>query len=62
MFIASDVAAFIEFTREAVEMGQDVVVEVTASSWKVTDFEGNPVEGRPYHVDWDLSAAGGGYD
>ncbi len=63
MFIASDVAAFIEFTREAVEMGQDVVVEVTASSWKVTDFEGNPVEGRPYHVDWDLSAAEkGGYD
>ncbi len=62
MFIASDVAAFIEFTREAVEMGQDVVVEVTASSWKVTDFEGNPVEGRPYHVDWDLSAAEkGGY-
>ena len=63
MFVASDVAAFIEFTREAVEMGQDVVVEVTADTWKVTDFAGNPVEGKPYHVDWDLSAAEkGGYD
>ncbi len=63
MFVASDVAAFIEFTREAVEMGQDVVVEVTRDSWKVTDFDGTPVEGKPYHVDWDLSAAEkGGYD
>ena len=63
MFVASDVAAFIEFTREAVEMGQDVVVEVRRDGWRGTDFEGNEVEGKPYHVDWDLSAAEkGGYD
>ena len=29
MFLGSDVAAFIEFTRDAVEMGQDQVVEIT---------------------------------
>ncbi len=63
MFVASDVSAFIEHTREAIEMGQDVVVEVTADSYRVTDFSGAEAEGTQYHVDWDLSAAEkGGYD
>ncbi|MFP5417181.1 MAG: glutamine--fructose-6-phosphate transaminase (isomerizing) [Actinomycetes bacterium] len=63
MFVASDVSAFIEHTREAVEMGQDEVVEVSADGYRVTDFQGNETQGKPYHVDWDLSAAEkGGYD
>ena len=63
MFVASDVAAFIEFTRDAVEMGQDQVVEVTREGYEVTDFDGNPGPSKPFHVDWDLSAAEkGGYD
>ncbi len=63
MFVASDVAAFIEFTREAIEMGQDEVVEVTRDGVRVTDFDGTETQGTPYHVDWDLSAAEkGGYD
>ncbi|MFP5282661.1 MAG: isomerizing glutamine--fructose-6-phosphate transaminase, partial [Actinomycetes bacterium] len=62
-FVASDVAAFISHTREAVELGQDQVVEVRAEGVTVTDFAGQPAEVRPYHVDWDLSAAEkGGYD
>jgi glucosamine--fructose-6-phosphate aminotransferase (isomerizing) len=62
-FLASDVAAFIEFTREALELGQDQVVTITPTTVEVTDFHGNPAEGRPYHVDWDLTAAEkGGYD
>ncbi|HHV22955.1 MAG TPA: glutamine--fructose-6-phosphate transaminase (isomerizing) [Propionibacterium sp.] len=56
-FLGSDVAAFIEHTREAVELGQDQMVEITADSWTVTDFDGNPADATPYHVDWDLSAA-----
>jgi glucosamine--fructose-6-phosphate aminotransferase (isomerizing) len=56
-FLASDVAAFIEHTREALELGQDQVVTITPGSVTVTDFEGKPSEARPYHVDWDLSAA-----
>ncbi len=56
-FIGSDVAAFIEHTREALELGQDRVVTITADTVEVTDFDGAPQEGRPYHVDWDLSAA-----
>jgi glutamine---fructose-6-phosphate transaminase (isomerizing) len=62
-FVASDVAAFIEHTREAIELGQDQLVTITADSVEITTFEGRPAEVRPYHVDWDLSAAEkGGYD
>ncbi len=62
-FVASDVAAFIEHTREALELGQDQVVTITREGVEVTDFTGAPAEARPYHVDWDLSAAEkGGYD
>jgi glucosamine--fructose-6-phosphate aminotransferase (isomerizing) len=62
-FLASDVAAFIAHTRDAVELGQDQVVELRRDGVTVTDFDGNPGEVREYHVDWDLSAAEkGGYD
>lgn len=56
-FLGSDVAAFIEYTKEAVELGQDQVVVITADAITVTDFHGAPVETKPYTVDWDLSAA-----
>ena len=57
MFLGSDVAAFIEFTREAVEMGQDQVVEISRDAYLITDFHGTPVDGRHFHIDWDLAAA-----
>jgi glucosamine--fructose-6-phosphate aminotransferase (isomerizing) len=61
-FLASDVAAFVEHTREAVELGQDQIVEITADGYAVTDFAGDPVEVSPFRVDWDLAAAEkGGY-
>ncbi|GAB2684750.1 glutamine--fructose-6-phosphate transaminase (isomerizing) [Thalassiella azotivora] len=61
-FLGSDVAAFIAHTREAVELGQDQVVTITPDGHVVTDFDGNPAQGRRYHVDWDAAAAEkGGY-
>jgi glucosamine--fructose-6-phosphate aminotransferase (isomerizing) len=56
-FLGSDVAAFIEHTREALELGQDQVVTITRDGVSVTDFAGREVEAKAYHVDWDLSAA-----
>ncbi len=56
-FLGSDVAAFIEHTREAMELGQDQVVTITREGVSVTGFDGTASEGRRYHVDWDLSAA-----
>jgi glucosamine--fructose-6-phosphate aminotransferase (isomerizing) len=64
MFVGSDVAAFIEHTRRAVELGQDQAVVITADGYRITDFHGNDdVEFREFHIDWDLAAAEkGGYE
>lgn len=56
-FLGSDVAAFIDYTRNALELGQDQVVTMTKDLVTVTDFAGNPVEPRSFTVDWDVSAA-----
>ena len=57
-FLGSDVAAFIEHTREALELGQDQVVTITRDDVRVTDFDGDAgARAGSYHVDWDLSAA-----
>jgi len=62
-FLASDVAAFIAYTRNAVELGQDQVAEVRAGGITVTGFDGAPAAVTEYHVDWDVSAAEkAGYD
>ncbi|TSD48338.1 glutamine--fructose-6-phosphate transaminase (isomerizing) [Rhodococcus sp. KBS0724] len=63
MFLGSDVAAFIEHTRDAVELGQDQAVVITANSYRISDFSGNEAQGRPFRIDWDLAAAEkGGHD
>lgn len=56
-FLGSDVAAFVEFTKRAVAIGQDQIVELTADEVRVTDFEGSPVEVESFEVAWDASAA-----
>ena len=65
MFLGSDVAAFIEYTRDAVELGQDQAVVITADGYQIMDFDGNDdaSNARVFHIDWDLSAAEkGGYE
>ncbi len=62
-FLASDVSAFIEHTRDAIELGQDQVVLITPAGIEITGFDGTPAEGHEFHIDWDASAAEkGGYD
>jgi len=56
-YLASDVTAFIAHTRDAVELGQDQVVEATPEGLLITDFHGNPATGRDFRVDWDAAAA-----
>ncbi len=65
MFVGSDVAAFIGHTRDAVELGQDQAVVITADGYRITDFDGNDdaANAREFHIDWDLAAAEkGGYE
>ena len=62
-FLGSDVAAFIGYTKQAVELDQDQIVTITPSSHTVMNFDGTPAEGKPYEVTWDAAAAEkGGYD
>ncbi|MCS3442115.1 MULTISPECIES: glutamine--fructose-6-phosphate transaminase (isomerizing) [Microbacterium] len=56
-FLGSDVAAFIEYTRKALAIGQDQIVSITPDAVTVTDFAGTPVEAEPFDVSWDAAAA-----
>ena len=56
-FLGSDVAAFVEFTRRAVAIGQDQIVTLRTDSVVVTDFDGNPVETEEFDIAWDAAAA-----
>ncbi len=56
-FLGSDVAAFVEHTSRAMEIGQDEIVTIRPDSVEVTDFAGNPVPTHPFEVAWDASAA-----
>ncbi|TDX80746.1 glucosamine--fructose-6-phosphate aminotransferase (isomerizing) [Rathayibacter sp. PhB151] len=56
-FLGSDVAAFVEFTRRAVAIGQDQIVTITPDAVTVTDFFGNAVETEPFEIAWDASAS-----
>ena len=56
-FMASDVAAFIDYTKRAVELGQDEVVTMDPNSVTITDLDGNTVEPKEYLISWDASAA-----
>ncbi|HST48622.1 glutamine--fructose-6-phosphate transaminase (isomerizing), partial [Jatrophihabitans sp.] len=62
-FLGSDVAAFISYTKEAVELGQDQLVEISREGYRILCFDGSPAEGKRFTIDWDLAAAEkGGFD
>jgi len=56
-FLASDVAAFIDYTKRAVELGQDEVITITPDSIEITDVHGAKVPVREYEITWDKEAA-----
>ena len=56
-FLASDVAAFIEYTKRAVELGQDEIVVIKPTGFEITDLDGNAQTPREYLVTWDAEAA-----
>jgi len=56
-FLGSDVAAFVEHTRDALAIGQDQIVAITPDAVRVTDFDGDTVEVEPFQVTWDAAAA-----
>jgi glucosamine--fructose-6-phosphate aminotransferase (isomerizing) len=61
-FLASDVPAFLEHTREVVFLDEGDIAEVTTAGVKVTDIEGNPIARPSKTITWDAAQAEkGGY-
>ena len=61
-FLASDVPAFLEHTREVVFLDEGDIAEITAAGAKITDIEGNPIARPSKTITWDAAQAEkGGY-
>lgn len=56
-FLASDIPAFLEHTREMVIVEDDRVVEIRCNAIKMIDLDGNEIEPEHRKVDWDFEAA-----
>jgi len=56
-FLASDVAAFIDYTKRAVELGQDEVVTINPDGIAICDLKGNALPLKEYEITWDAAAA-----
>ena len=56
-FLASDVAAFIDYTKRAIELGQDEIITITPASIEIVDLDGKAVAPREYEITWDAAAA-----
>ena len=56
-FMASDVSAFIEYTKHAIELGQDEVVTMDPTSVVITDLNGKTIKPKTYEISWDATAA-----
>ncbi|MBO7425547.1 MAG: glutamine--fructose-6-phosphate transaminase (isomerizing) [Clostridiales bacterium] len=61
-FIASDIPALIEYTRDVVFMEDNCILIMTKDSIVIKDVHGEVVDYEVSHVDWDADAAQkGGY-
>ncbi len=62
MFIASDIPAILEYTREMVFLENKQMAIITRMGYSVTDLEGNPVPSEIHKIPYDpISAARGEY-
>ena len=62
-FIASDIPAVLEHTREVYRLKDNEIAKLTRDSVIVYNMAGEQVTYEPYHVDWDISSAEkGGYE
>ena len=61
-FVASDIPALLEHTRNMFFLGDGDIAVLTEKGVRVMDHDGKPVERKPHHVAWDpIMAEKGGY-
>ena len=56
-FLASDVPAVLEYTKEIIFLGENEMVVLTREGVKVTDLDGKPALKKPIHIAWDIAQA-----
>lgn len=62
-FIASDIPAILEHTRDVYILNDGEMAVLTKDGVTLTDLEGSPIERETYRVEWDLETAEkGGYE
>lgn len=62
-FIASDVPAILNYTRDVYYIDNGEIVDLTPQSITVYDFDGNIVQKEKHKVEWSVEAASkGGYE
>ncbi|HSM02690.1 MAG TPA: glutamine--fructose-6-phosphate transaminase (isomerizing) [Acidimicrobiia bacterium] len=62
MFLASDVPAILEHTRDVVVVDNGEMVDITADGWRIEKLDGTPVERDTLEITWDAEQAErGGY-
>ncbi len=62
-FIASDVPAILNYTREVYYLDNGEMVELKKDSVKIFDFDGNEIQKEKHLVEWSVEAASkGGYE
>ncbi len=62
MFLASDIPAILEYTRDMIFLENRQIATITQNGYQVTDLEGNPVETDIQNIPWDpISAVKGEY-
>ena len=62
-FVASDIPAFLPYTRDVVFLEDGEIVRITPTSWQVLSLDDfSPKTRQPQRIDWDVqSAQRGGY-
>ncbi len=61
-FVASDIPAILQHTRDVFYLGEKEIAILTKDSVRVTDFDGNVVEPKRQHISWDpIMAEKGGF-
>ncbi len=61
-FVASDIPAILEHTRDVFFLGDGEIAVMTKAGVRVTDFAGNPVEPQRQRITWDpIQAEKGGF-
>jgi len=61
-FVASDIPAILQHTRDIFYLGEKEIAVLTKDSVRVTDFDGNVVEPKMHRITWDpIAAEKGGF-